>query len=122
VRIPVFVELGPVSWEQVDALTDEYSGLRLILTDVNYRINRDLYPRLAAYETLYVETSGLQQHGGIQDVCERFGPERLLFGSRLPYLCAGAARHAVEYAGIPETAKASIAGGNIRRLLADVRL
>ena len=52
-------------------------------------------------------------------ICERFGPERLLFGSRLPLLCPGAARHAIERAGISEQAKELIAGGNLRRLLAE---
>ena len=120
-RIPLFVELGPVSWESVDSIIERHPELRLVLTDVSYRINRDLYPRFKAYPHLFVETSGLEQHCGIQDVCERFGPERLLFGSRLPLMCPGAAKHAIESAGISEEAKALIAGGNLRRLLQDVR-
>ena len=99
----------------------DYPELRLVLTDFAYRINRDLYPRLAAYNHLYVETSGLQQHAGIQDVCERFGPERLLFGSRLPTFCAGAAIHALNHAGIEDDARELIGGGNLRRLLGEVR-
>jgi predicted TIM-barrel fold metal-dependent hydrolase len=120
-RIPLFVELGPVSWESVDMLMETYAGLRLVLVDANYRVARDLYPRLRAYEGLYVETSGLQHHCGLQDVCERFGPHRLLFGSRLPVVCAGAAKHALEHAGISEEDKASIGGVNFRRLLEEVR-
>jgi predicted TIM-barrel fold metal-dependent hydrolase len=121
-RLPLLVELGPVPWDAIDGLMETYPGLRLVLVDVNYRANRDLYPRLNAYETLYVETSGLEQHCGIQDVCERFGPERLLFGSRLPLMCPGAARHAVECAGIPEESKRRIAGANLRHLLDEVLL
>lgn len=121
-RIPVFVEQGAIPWGDVDRLMEGYPGLRLVLVDVMYRINRDLYPRLRAYEGLYVETSGFQQHCGIQDVCERFGPGRLLFGSRLPLLCGGAAKHAVEHAGISEEAKQPVAGGNLRRLFGAVRL
>jgi len=93
--------------------------LRLVLLNVSYRINRDLYPRLKAYRHLYVETSGLEQHCGIQDVCERFGPERMLFGSRMPFFCAGASRHAIDCADISEDAKTAIGGGNLRRLLAE---
>ena len=119
-RIPLFVELGPVSWENVDMLMETYAGLCLVLVDVSYRVNRDLYPRLKAYDRLYVETSGLEQHCGIQDVCERFGSGRLLFGSRLPLMCPGAARHAIDCAGISEVDKACIAGDNLRRLLAEV--
>lgn len=119
-RIPLLVELGPVSWDSVDRLIEAHPALRLVLMDVTYRTNRDLYPRLKAYEHLYVDTSGLEQHCGIQDVCERFGSARLLFGSRMPLMCPGAARHAVECAGISESDKAAIAGGNLRRLFAEV--
>jgi hypothetical protein len=119
-RIPLFAELGPVSWDNVDMLMETHPGLRLVLVDVSYRVNRDLYPRLKAYDHLYIETSGLEQHCGIQDVCERFGSGRLLFGSRLPLMCPGAARHAIDCAGIPEADKAAIAGGNLRRLFAEV--
>jgi len=119
-RIPLFAELGPVSWDNVDMLMETHPGLRLVLVDVSYRVNRDLYPRLKAYDCLYIETSGLEQHCGIQDVCERFGSGGLLFGSRLPLMCPGAARHAIDCAGISEADKAAIAGGNLRRLFAEV--
>ncbi len=94
----------------------------LVLMDVTYRVNRDLYPRLNAYPNLYVETSGLQQHCGIQDMCEQLGSDRLLFGSRLPFFCPGAAMHAIQCADIPDAAKVGIAGANLRHLLNAVRL
>lgn len=121
-RVPVFIDQGSVSWETLDAVVEAHPELRIVLTDVSYRINRDLYPRLRAYAHLYVETSGFQQHCGIEDVCDRFGPERLLFGSRLPLLCAGPAKHAVEHAAISDDVRAAIAGGNLRRLLGAVQL
>jgi hypothetical protein len=37
-------------------------------------------------------------------------------------MCAGAAKHAIEYAGIPEEAKRRIAGANLRHLLDEVLL
>ncbi len=121
-RVPLFIEQAAVSWGAIDAIMEGYPGLRLILTNISYRVNRDLYPRLKAYDDLFVETSGLQQHRGLEDVCSRFGSERFLFGSRLPLLCAGAAIHTVEHAAISEAAKTAIAGRNLRRLLAEVRL
>lgn len=119
-RLPVFVEQTAVDWRDVDRIAERHPDLPLVLIDITYRINRDLYPRLKAFSNLYVEISYLQQHRGIEDVCERFGPERLLFGSKIPILCPGSARHMVETAAIPDDAKAAIAGGNLRRLLAAV--
>lgn len=121
-RVPLFMEQAPVPWEHIDAIMEKHPGIHIVLVDIAYRSNRNLYPRMAAYGDLYVETSGLQQHGGFADIHERFGAGRLLFGSRIPFLCPGAARHALENAAIPEEAKTAIAGDNMRRLLAQVEL
>jgi predicted TIM-barrel fold metal-dependent hydrolase len=119
-RLPVLLEQTAVAWRDVDEILERYPELPVVLIDVTYRINRDLYPRLAAYPGLGVEISYLQQHRGIEDICERFGPERLFFGTKIPLLCPGSARHMVETAPIPDEAKAAIAGGNLRGLLAAV--
>ncbi|MDX9973699.1 MAG: amidohydrolase family protein [FCB group bacterium] len=119
-RLPLLVEQTAVCWRDVDEILDRHPQLPLVLIDVTYRINRDLYPRLRAYANLYVEISYLQQHRGIEDLCAQFGPERLLFGSKIPMLCPGAPRHMLETAPIPEEAKAAIAGDNLRKLLAAV--
>jgi len=121
-RLPLFIEQPSVAWADLDAMMERHPEIRLVLTDVSYRINRDLYPRLKAYSHLYVETSGFQQQCGIEDVCGRFGAGRLVFGSRLPTLCAGAAMHAVEHAAIDEDAKAAVGGDNLRSMIAEVRL
>ncbi|HOV74021.1 MAG TPA: amidohydrolase family protein [Candidatus Hydrogenedentes bacterium] len=118
-RYLLLIEQSSITWENVDAILQRHPDLRLVMLNVTYRINRDLYPRLKAYRHLYVETSGLEQHCGIQDVCERFGPGRLIFGSRMPFFCAGASRHAIDAAGIPADAKTAIGGGNLRRLLSE---
>jgi predicted TIM-barrel fold metal-dependent hydrolase len=121
-RLPLFLEQTTVPWRDLDELLSRHPGLPVVLVDITYRINRELYPLLKTYPQLSVEISYLQQHRGIEDICERFGSERLLFGSKIPYLCPGSARHMVEKAAIPTDAKAAIAGRNLRNLLAAVRL
>jgi predicted TIM-barrel fold metal-dependent hydrolase len=48
---------------------------------------------------------------------ERFGAERILFGSRLPLYTPGAPLAVLLTARVPDSAKRAIAGGNLRRLL-----
>jgi predicted TIM-barrel fold metal-dependent hydrolase len=120
-RLPLFLELNTITWNDVDAIFARYPELRLVLVDISYRIGRDLYPRLKAYPNLFIETSGVEQHCGVQEICELFGPERLLYGSRMPYFCAGASRHLIDKAGISEDAKQMILGDNLRSLLARSR-
>ncbi len=50
----------------------------------------------------------------------RFGAERLLFGTRLPYFTPGSAIGMLSYAGISEAERTRIAGDNLRNLLARV--
>ena len=120
-KIPLFIEQVPLSWTDLDWMAGAFPGMPIVLLDVTYRINRDLYPRLNAYPNLHVEISYLQQHRGIEDVCERFGPSRLLFGSKIPYLCPGSARHMVEKANVSAETKAAVAGDTLRSLMNGVR-
>jgi hypothetical protein len=121
-RIPVFLEQTTLAWRDLDDILERHPNLPVVLLDITYRINREVYPRLKAYPSLAIEISYLQQHRGIEDFCDRFGPRRLVFGSKIPVLCPGSARHMVEKAPIDDDSKAWIAGGNLRALLDAVRL
>ena len=59
---------------------------------------------------------------GIEDVCAKFGAERILFGSSLPYGAGSAAVSMITYANISEEEKELIASGNLERLLGGVKL
>ena len=67
--------------------------------------------------SFHIELSRYQIHRGIETYTERFGPERLLFGTGAPSMSPGAARAYIDYAAVGDDAKAAIAGGNLRRLL-----
>jgi len=100
-------------------LMETYPGLRLVLVDVSYRVDRGSLPALKAYDrptSKRPARAALRHPGDVRAV--RSG--RLLFGSRLPLMCPGAARHAIDCAGISEEDKACIAGDNLRRLFAEV--
>jgi predicted TIM-barrel fold metal-dependent hydrolase len=92
-----------------------------VLVDVQGRNNRNLYPLLAKLPNLYIETAGLNVHHGIEDVCRRFGAERLLFGSGYPIRSMGGALLQTRSADIDESEREMIASGNLRRLLGAVK-
>jgi predicted TIM-barrel fold metal-dependent hydrolase len=54
----------------------------------------------------------------VEAFVEQFGPERMLFGSRLPLYTPGSALAVLASARISDDARCAIAGGNVRRLLA----
>lgn len=97
----------------------------LIIVAMNvgpHSLERYLRPLLDDFPTLYIETSHYLVEGLIEEFVARYGPERLLFGSGFPDVCTGAAMLRLAQADIAEDAKVAIAGGNLARLLAEVRL
>jgi len=116
-KIPTLIDLAQTSWDVIHDICDSHPNLPLIITNVNYRIDRYLYPLFAKFKNLYVELSGYVGHRYIEAICNNFGAERLLFGTRLPLFSAGPAIMLVTYARISPEAERLIAGDNLRRLL-----
>lgn len=116
-EVPTLLESSQVSWDELAHLVATYPRLPLILLGHSYRANRLLYPLLEKYDNLYLEIATHQAMAGIDDICQRFGPQRLLFGTGLPLLDGGGAVAQIVYANLPLVDKQLIAGGNLARLL-----
>jgi predicted TIM-barrel fold metal-dependent hydrolase len=115
--LPTFIDLDQTDFEAVAAVCQQYSLLPLVLLRVGYRTCRYLYPLLEKHPNLHLDISLFQAHGAIEEVCERFGPDRLLFATGLPVVAPGPAIAQVTYADISEEQKSLLAGGNLSRLL-----
>ena len=120
--IPLMLGLEQLSWDELYDLCCDHPGLRIILTGVSYRIDRNLYSMLEKFQYLYVETMGYKIHNGIEEICRKFGAERLVFGSGMPVYSGGAAVGMINYARISEKEKRMIAYENIETLVKGVRL
>lgn len=123
-RVPLFVGLGQITggYNGVYELLKKHPKLPVVLNGVGYRDGRNLYPLLASFSNLHISSCGWKAQAGIEDVCEKFGAERILFGSNLPIQSGGAAVAMVMYAAISEEEKQMIASGNLERLLGGVKL
>lgn len=106
---------------QITALLQNFGKLPVILSFA--RLAKDfavLYDRLDRYPNLHLETTGLMLDYMIEDIVQRAGAGRLLFGSNFPWYKAGQTRVALAYAEISEADKAMIAGENLRRLIGGI--
>jgi predicted TIM-barrel fold metal-dependent hydrolase len=123
-RVPFFVNTADgMSIEQVADLLQEYPSLRMVLTYADTRPNdRILRPLVESFPNLYLNLAPIFIDGFIESFVERYGPERLLFGTGYPDSYPGATLLRVCRAEIDEEARALIAGGNLRRLLGEVQL
>jgi predicted TIM-barrel fold metal-dependent hydrolase len=119
-KVPLLV--GP-DWQAATALLGDFPELTLLVTNhSDWGDDRYFRPLIERYPRLHLDTSNYQLAGGLADFVHKYGPERLLYGSGTPTLQMGAALMALAGADMPEEAKAAIAGDNLRRLLAEVRL
>lgn len=116
-RVPVLVDINQTTWDDIAALLSAHPLMPVIVLDTYYRMDRCLYPLWERYANLYLETTTYQVHRGIEAVCARFGPGRLVFGTNLPHLETGGPIAQIMYAELGDEMKAAIAGGTLNRLL-----
>lgn len=110
-----------VDWDRVVEVMENFPRLPVLLLDVGYRSDRVLFPLLARFPGLHFDSATYLAHRQLEAFVERHGPDRLVFGSRLPLYTPAAALGVLASARIRPEARQAIAGGNLRRLLAACR-
>ncbi len=121
--IPLFlsVERG-CNWEIVYGLMDEFPELTCVVCDHGcWGEDRRFRPLIEHYPNMYVDTSNYLLDGGIESFVKDYGFERMLYGSGFPRSHFGGMMMAIEHAQISDAARAAIAGGNLTRLIEEVR-
>ena len=123
-QIPLFIAMGQFdpNFDGLYELLTNHPNLNLVLTNVTYRIARNIYPLFKLFPRLSIETFGFKPMDGIEEVCERFGAQRLIFGSGMPHASGAAAVAMITYANISQADKERIAHENLDALLGGVAL
>jgi predicted TIM-barrel fold metal-dependent hydrolase len=128
-RIPLFLPRHaggprpPDTWTLVDRLLHEYPELTLVVAAHGpWGEDRYFRPFLEQYPRFHLDISRYELDCGLRELVGRYGPERLLYGSNFPHNAMGGPRLMVASAEIDDDARRAIAGGNLRRLLAEVDL
>ena len=119
-KLPLF--LGPRWQEGADLLRDFPKLTLLVVNHSDWGDDRLFRPLIERYPRLHLDTSNYQLERGLSDFVHKYGPDRLLYGSGSPNLQMGAALLTLAQADMSAEAKSAIAGGNLRRLLSEVRL
>ncbi|MDP6777177.1 MAG: amidohydrolase family protein [Candidatus Latescibacteria bacterium] len=122
-RLPLMVSHDEVDPDHLHGVLSDFPGLPVILQEVpRVGYNRVVYPLLGKHPQFHKVCDPPQfVHLGIEYLVNRFGPDQLLWGTRFPISEGGAAITGITYADIPDDARAAVAGGNIRRLMDEVR-
>jgi predicted TIM-barrel fold metal-dependent hydrolase len=123
-RIPLFVDFSPLHWSstntdytRLDELCGKYPNLPFIVVGEGPGAPRRLFPFWHKHSNLYLETSYYQVHQGLSEIANRFGKERLLFGTGLPVRAPGPPLTQLRYDFLTDEQREAMGGGNLRRLL-----
>ena len=118
-RIPVYISPDN-GWENVFSIMKEFPSLTAVVT--NYGLwgsDGYVYPLVKNYKNLYFDTSDFQEIIGIEAFVNRFGSEKLLFGTNFPMDNMGGPLATVSGAKISLSDKENIFYKNIERLMAE---
>jgi hypothetical protein len=116
-QVLTLVAREDLPWNAVPEVLEDFPRLPLVLLDTGYRADRYLFPLLRRFPSLYFDSATYLAHRQLESFVDRFGAERVLFGSRLPLFTPASSLGVLATARIGDTARAAIAGGNLRRLL-----
>lgn len=121
-KIPVMLYDCYHQEETVYRFLAEFPELTVVLNaGSKASTDRFLRPLLDHYENTLVETAGYWVPEGIRDLAERYGAERIIYGSGFPSYDFGSSMLQLKHSGLPPEAIGKIAGGNLERLLKGAR-
>jgi hypothetical protein len=106
-----------IGWDDVVALLENFPRLPLVVLETGYRADRYLFPLLKRFPTLHFDSSTYLAHRQLEAFVESHGPDRILFGTRLPLYTPAASLGVLASSRISDAERLAIAGGNLRRLL-----
>jgi hypothetical protein len=121
--IPVLLDFrslegqSDVFFERIYEIAVLYCHAPLVLLAAGYRFTRILFELMDRCPNIYLDTSTFLTFHGIEEFTKYLGSERILFGSRMPFMEAGVSVGRVLYAGIGQEDKENIAFRNAQRLL-----
>jgi len=121
-KIPLYLSPSE-GWQGIYSVLQEFPTLTVIIHNYGLWSHARLtYPLFRAYKNVYMESGDMQTAGEIKEVCEKFGSERILFGSNFPSNAIGGPLAALLGSGITKEQMANIASRNMERLLGEVKL
>lgn len=116
--LPLLVDAEQVSWNDLTACAAACPQLRLVVCGTGYRALRRIAAVLDATRNVWIETSTLSTHQGLEWLVGRFGAERLVFGTGGMLRDPAEAVTRLLLSDLDDAAVHAIGGHNLRRLLA----
>lgn len=125
-RLPVLYDVvGEAYW--VELIASEYPDVNFIIPHLgsfadDWRAHVQVIDQIARLPNVYTDTSGVKRFDYVMQAVKRAGPHKILFGSDGPWLHPALELHKIHLLKLPPQDEALVLGGNLLRLIKDVRL
>lgn len=121
-RLPLLVDLCETTWPALESLAAAHPQLALIVCETGYRVLRRAAGVLSRTANVYLDLSDLSTHEGLEWLCARFGPGRLVFGTGAPLRDPGEAVTRLLWSSLDAGSVTAIAHATLDRLLPEASL
>jgi predicted TIM-barrel fold metal-dependent hydrolase len=108
-------EIG--GWKELNEFLGRYKSIPLLVSGISWGEQRYAIGLLKDHPNMHISFDRLQINEGLEFLYKRGHINQLIFATDAPTMSVGAHRTYIDYADIPDEAKAKIAGGNLVRLL-----
>ncbi|WP_326820970.1 amidohydrolase [Streptosporangium sp. NBC_01639] len=115
--LTVAVDLEETSPERLRTLAAALPHLRVLLLNPGYRRLRAVAELMAELPNLWLEIGTVNTQRGVEWLAERYGADRLVFGTGAPVLDDCGPRFLLDHLDLTPAEVALIASGTLRRLL-----
>ncbi len=123
-RIPLFAvyrqwDAGQdvIDWYDLADFCNRYPNLPVIAWELRTRANRPMFDALGSADNLCVSLAAVWQAQMLEQVCNHFGPRRLLFSLGLPSLDPAMFQAVVTYAHVEPSVRRAVAGETMQTFL-----
>ncbi|SKD10009.1 Predicted metal-dependent hydrolase, TIM-barrel fold [Chitinophaga ginsengisegetis] len=117
-QVLTIIQLSEIGdWQDLEELLLQFPKIPVLITGVYWSDQRNLIPMMENHSNLHCTFDCLQNMYGIEYMYSKGLVKQMVFGTNAPIMSVGAHRTFIDYAEIPEDARALIAGGNLTRLL-----
>lgn len=121
-KIPVLLN-NIKKWQDIYNFMREFPHIYAIVNGgYKWGSDRNIRPLLENYEHLFVELGGYWVPEGVRDLAEKYGSERILYGTMYPSGAMGSGMLQIKHSGLDEKSIAGIAGGNLKKLLEEAAI
>ena len=115
--IPLWVSLADTPADEIAQTLDCYPQLRSALVGAHYMHAMSVKPLLRRLPNAHLELSRYEKLGGIEELRDEFGSERLLYGSYYPRYAMGPILYYLHTADLNPVELAAVCAGNLERIL-----